>query len=202
MMATKDIQEIYYPESDGKPLAETDFHLSAIAYLRETLRHLFRHVPDVYVSGCILFYYVEGQPKFFKVPDVFVVKGVAKGNRRYYQLWKEKNVPATVFEITSNETRAEDQGAKQELYQTLGVKEYFLFDPLDEYLVPRLQGLRLQNGQYVPILPTKDETLYSEELALMLRPSEDLLRVVDPRTGKVFPTLEELADIIAAPKRI
>ena len=35
----------------------------------------------------------------------------------------------------------------------LGVKEYFLFDPFEDYLDPPIQGYRLRKGAYVPIKP-------------------------------------------------
>ena len=47
-----------------------------------------------------------------------------------------------VFEITSRGTRLEDLGTKRALYAMLGVREYFLYDPLGEYLQPPLQGYR------------------------------------------------------------
>ena len=31
-------QQIHYPESDGKPMGETDVHIDALIYLREALR--------------------------------------------------------------------------------------------------------------------------------------------------------------------
>jgi Uma2 family endonuclease len=73
-----------------------------------------------------------------------VVQGVAKGERRTYKLWEEGQLPAVVFEITSRGSRLEELGTKQALYAMLGVREYFLYYPLGEYLRPPLQGYRLQ----------------------------------------------------------
>jgi hypothetical protein len=42
---------IYYPESDGKPMGETDVHIDVLIYLREALRDHFREAPQVYVAG-------------------------------------------------------------------------------------------------------------------------------------------------------
>jgi Uma2 family endonuclease len=186
--------EIYYPESDGKPVGETDWHISAIFYLRQALRFFFRNQPDVYTAADMLFYYEEGVPTIFKVPDVFVVKGVTKQDRRTYKLWEEQVTPHVIFEITSRGTRLEDVGEKKGLYAYLGVKEYFLFDPLDEYLKPRLQGFRLIGEHYEPIPLAKDGTLTSRELNVILRPGGNLLRVVDPKTGEEIPSLEESAE--------
>src|SRR5207244_3236625 len=142
---------VYYPESDGRPMAETDAHARCIIDLRVTFEHHFAAQPDVYVSGNLLLYYQPGDPRQSVAPDVFVVRGVPKGLRRVYKVWEEGRAPDVVVEITSRSTRAEDLGAKFGLYQLLGVGEYFLFDPLNEYLSPALQGHHLVSGRFQPI---------------------------------------------------
>ena len=59
-----------------------------------------------------------------------------------------------IFEVTSSKTRKEDSVTKRDLYAKLGVLEYFLFDPLGDYLKPRLQGYRLEDDRYSPISRT------------------------------------------------
>ena len=83
------LTEIYYPESDGKPVGETGFHIAALFHLWQALRFHYRNDPNVYVAGNMLFYYEEGNPAEFKAPDIFVVKGIAKHDRRVYKLWEE-----------------------------------------------------------------------------------------------------------------
>jgi hypothetical protein len=139
----------------------------------------------------MLFYYEEGNPAAFKVPDVFVVKGISKQPRRVYKLWQEQAAPCTVFEITSASTWLEDLGAKRALYEKLGVPEYFLFDPMDEYLSPRLQGFRLVNNYYQPMSLFATGTLASQELGLILHSEGALLRIVDPVSHEIVPTLDE-----------
>lgn len=182
-------QEIYYPESDGQPMAESDLHRKEMIYLLDALEAHFRAVPDVYIAGNLLLYYVEGSPKHCVAPDVFVVKGIPKGNRSSYKLWKERAAPVFVIEVTSSSTRSEDLGDKKELYQRLGVEEYFLHDPLGDYLEPRLQGYRLLLGRYVPVVPeAADGSLVSSTLGLSLQPEDFGLRLVDPATGEVLRT--------------
>jgi len=189
---------IHYPESDGQPMGETDFHINAILYLRQALRYFFRQVERVYVAADMLFYYEEGNPAVFKVPDVFVVKGIARHDRRIYKLWEEQIAPCAVFEITSRSTRFEDLGAKRDLYERLGVHEYFLFDPLGEYLSPRLQGFQLIGGYFRPVELSAGGALFSQELGLTLRPEGNFLRLVDSHTGQVLPTLDEALDQLLA----
>jgi Uma2 family endonuclease len=176
--------QIHYPESDGKPMGETDVHIDALIYLREALRDHFREDPRMYVAGSMLLYYEEGNPTACVAPDVFVVQGVAKGERRTYRLWEEGQPPAVVFEITSRGSRLEDLGTKRVVYAMLGVWEYFLYDPLGEYLRPSLQGYRLQEGEYQRIPPESEGRLTSQALGLELRVEEGRLRLVNPETGE------------------
>ena len=173
---------VIYPETDGKPMGETDVHIDALIYLREALKDYFREAPQVYVAGNMLFYYEEDNPAACVVPDVFVVQGVAKHERRIYKLWEEGQPPAVVFEITSRSRRLEDLGTKRALYAMLGVREYFLYDPLGEYLRPSLQGYRLQEGEYQRLPPLAHEGLASQVLGLELRLEDGRLRVVHPAT--------------------
>jgi Uma2 family endonuclease len=189
---------IYYPESDGKPMGETDFHIAAMLYLLAALRHFFRQAEHLYVAADMLFYYEEGNPAAFVVLDVYVVKGVRKYLRRIYKLWEERVAPCVVFEITSRSSRFDDLDIKRALYERLGVNEYFVFDPVDEYLSPRLQGFRLAAGRYRPMMVSPDGTLRSEQLGLILRPEGPLLRLVDPATGQALLTLDEAVDLAQA----
>jgi hypothetical protein len=77
------------------------------------------------------------------------------------------------------------------LYEQLGIKEYFLFDPLDEYLQPRLQGFTLVQGRYRALPLSTEGELMSQELGLILRPQGDLLRLVDSYTRQVLLTSSE-----------
>ena len=186
--------KIEYPESDGKPMAETDVHRKLLMDIIAALTYFFRSVVDVYVAGNLLFYYEEGVPSSAMAPDVFVVKGAMKGNRRTYKLWEEKRAPCTVFEFTSRSTRLEDMGVKRELYAMLGVKEYFICDPLAEYLTPPLQGFVLERGDYVRLKPEGDGALLSHELGLKMIVENETLRLIDMKTGEKLLTFAEAQD--------
>jgi len=185
--------EIEYPESDGQPIGETDFHITATLLLLQMLRDYFESNPQVYVASDLMFYYEPGNPRAAKAPDILVVKGVGKHKRRIYKLWEEVAVPCTIFEITSKQTAQADLTTKYQLYERLGVKEYFLFDPLDEYLQPRLQGFTLVQGRYQALPLSAEGELISRELGLILRPQGDLLRLVDSYTGQRLATSKEHA---------
>jgi Uma2 family endonuclease len=150
------------------------------------LEYFFRDDADVYVSGNMMFYYKQmpRPPHPSIAPDVFVVKGVTKHERRVYKLWEEGHAPAVIFEITSESTRKDDLEDKKLLYAEMGVLEYFLFDPLAEYLKPPLQGFRLRRGQYYSIKPDVEGALLSYELTLKLRWEEKRLRLIDTLTDE------------------
>ena len=187
---------IEYPESDGKPVGETDVHRREILHTIETLERHFRDAPDIYVSGNLMFYYEEGNPSAVVSPDVFVVKGVRKGLRRTYKLWDEGVAPCVVIEMTSRSTRLEDKGNKRALYAQLGVREYFLFDPLGEYLKPPLQGFTLVDGEYAALPVESDGGIISRELGLKLYRDETVLRLFDLTSGREVVRTEDLSDVL------
>jgi len=186
--------EIHYPESDGRPMGETELHAQVLEDLRFALARRYAGVPDIYVWGNLFFYYREGDPKACVCPDVFLVKGVGKrtdNRRRTYKLWEEGGLaPSLVIELTSESTRDEDV-EKKKLYERLGVEEYLLFDPLGEYLRPRLQGFRLEDGRYQPLIQRVDGSLESRTTGLILKPEGRQLRLVDRETGEPLLTAAE-----------
>jgi Uma2 family endonuclease len=187
-------EEIEYPYSDGKPMAESDLHRDEMNDLIKALDRWFRATPDVYVAGNLFVYYVRGDRKSVVAPDVFMVKGVPKGKRKSFLLWNEGRGPCFVVEVTSESTRDEDLNKKMDVYRRLGVEEYFLHDPLSEYLNPSLQGFRLQDGRYRRIAPEPDGTLFSRMAGLRLRVEGKRLRLVDPESGKTLADYDEMGD--------
>ena len=181
---------VEYPSSDGKPLAENDAQLAAILYGISVLRTRYAGRGDVYVSGDLLIYYEEGNPRVSVAPDVFVVFGVEDRMRMSYKVWEEGKGPDFVLEVASPGTWREDVGPKREVYARLGVREYWLYDPLGEHLSSALQGYRQVGGGYErqPLLESMDGTLalYSETLGLELRAKGGEMRFRDPETGLDF----------------
>src|SRR5208337_1194207 len=145
---------IEYPSSDGKPMGETGTHARvAMVSIYGVLDRYFMNNPRVAVHANMFMYYVQGDPKRNVCPDVFVARDVDNDyKRRSYKVWKEGKGPDVVFEVTSRKTRKQDLTKKFEIYRdVLRVREYFLFDPFEEYLDPSLQGYRLVAGSYQPI---------------------------------------------------
>ncbi|HEX7379281.1 MAG TPA: Uma2 family endonuclease [Pirellulales bacterium] len=191
-----------YPDSDGEPVGETEYHFVALWHVYGALAHWYRRREDVHVAGNMLLYYEKGNPSAVRGPDIMVSKGVrGKHPRRSFRIWEECTVPTVILEITSAKTRAEDQGPKPLVYADIGVKEYFMFDTQGEYLHPRLQGFQLIKGKYVSLPADESGRIFSRELGLVLVADNFLLRLVDPATGKALPTEDEYIEQIARAKR-
>jgi Uma2 family endonuclease len=184
--------DVYYPDSDGEPMAETQLHRVVMTDLINGLTRRYASAPDVYVNGNMFFYDVQGDPSSSFSPDVFVVKGVPKEMRRTYKIWEEGAVPCFVVEVTSDKTRREDTGSKKARYERLGCEEYVLFDPEGDYLDPRLQGYCLERGRYQALAPNPDGSLYSRTTGLMLRVEGNRLRLVDAVSGEELLWDEEI----------
>ena len=186
---------IHYPETDGLPVAESDFQLGPLIYTIDALRAHFQGRDDVYVAGDLFLYYEEGNPRAVVAPDIFVVLGAPNHPRSSYMLWREPKAPDFVLEITSQSTRLQDQGTKRERYALLGVQEYFQYDSTRDYLEPPLQGLRLVGNAYqaIPATTSPEGTLMlrSAVLGLELRLEEGTLRLYDPTTGQKLLSYQE-----------
>jgi Uma2 family endonuclease len=186
-----EIEDDLYPTSDGKPMAETDLHRDQMFDMIETLKDRFAAVKDMYVSGNLLVFYEEGNPRKHVSPDCFAVRGVPKKRREHYLIWREKKAPEVVIEFTSKTTKSEDIKKKFVIYRDLiKVREYFLFDPTEDYLHPPLQGYTLINGEYARIQPM-DGRLASEVLGLHLFQDGNTLRLWDPVAQQILPTPAE-----------
>jgi hypothetical protein len=64
--------------------------------LIDILQHRYWGKP-VYVSGDLILYFVEGDPKQFVVPDVFVVPGIDPKRRETFKTWEEERFSGAVI---------------------------------------------------------------------------------------------------------
>ena len=182
--------EIIYPSSDGEPLAETYVHLYAILVTLEILKQYLQGKQATVLADQFL-YYAQGFPKLRVAPDVMVIFDVTPGGRDNYKIWQEKQVPAVIFEITSEGTREKDTGFKKTLYEQLGVKEYWLFDPKGEWIENKLKGYRLEKEVYEEINDNR-----SEPLQLRLEVELELIAFYREDNGEKLLAPSELAQAL------
>jgi Uma2 family endonuclease len=189
-MITPDLrlQSLIYPESDGEPVGETDIHRRLMFDLIFALTNWLNQTL-AYVAGNLFIYYEEGNPSAVVAPDVFMIPGVPQIDRRVYKTWEHSGkTPALVIELTFSKTRYEDLGNKRVLYAELGVQEYYIFDPLGDYLDPRLRAYQLVEGE---LLPLPGPRFFSRLLNLELRTVGDALRFYEIGGDTALPTPAE-----------
>ena len=183
-----------YPDTDGQPIAASDLHLEILIRLLQVLRAYFSEMPEVYVSGDILTYYTEGDPRAVCAPDVLVTFGIGQKQRHTYKVWEEGKVPDFVMEFSSKTTYQNDLTDKMTLYAQLGIPNYLLYDAEALYLPSPLMGFQLVKGVYVPIPPGVDGSIHSDILGLDFHIRERRLEVYDPVSEQWLQTPAETAE--------
>lgn len=179
--------DLYFPDSDGQPMADNTEQFNWIVLIKENLEILFADDPNVFVAGDLLWYPVKSQNVRAVAPDALVAFGRPKGRRGSYKQWEEDNIPLqVVFEILSPSNTDAEMARKFEFYQTHGVEEYYLYDPDRNHLRGWIrQGLPLveiqqMNGWISPRLGIRF-VLTSQELLLYRPDGERFLSPIELR---------------------
>jgi Uma2 family endonuclease len=137
-MVSQHPAKVYYPDSDGQPMADNTKQFRWIVTIKENLDLLFAADPNVFVAGDLLWYPVEGDNAIRNAPDTMVVFGRPKGDRGSYQQSKEDNIPPqVVFDVStplntrilSPGNRMGEMERKRQFYDRYGVAEYYIYDP-------------------------------------------------------------------------
>ena len=187
---------VHYPIDDDEPLAESEHQLFPLTYAHGALTGWFENDPTVWVGADMFLYYEEGVPSSVVAPDVFVVTRTHKRHlRNIFQTWVEGRVPELVLEIMSPTSVGNDLVTKYELYERLGVREYWMYDPTREGLLePVLRGYALVDGKYRRIEVRRVDERYvgvSDVLGLELHAEVEWFRFFDPSSGEYLPDNQE-----------
>lgn len=130
MLAAKNNGEVFYPESDGKPMADNMAQARWMTFLFINFGLLYADDPNVLVAMDLLWYPIQGSVEIVTAPDVMVIFGRPKYERGSYKQWAEEGVPPqVVFEIMSDSNTVGEMLKKTGFYQQHGVKEFYLYDP-------------------------------------------------------------------------
>ena len=187
-----------YPVRDGNAMAETPIHGRATVDAVMPLHFFFEERSDVYVGCDMLVFYREGDVNGNVAPDVWVAFGVPKlPERDNWLIWLEGKGPDFVLEITSENTQLEDEGRKKRVYEELGVREYWQFDPEGDYLDPILKGRELgPDGKYRDLVLKERDGVLSHRslLGLELCLEGERLFYQKPTRGVRLLTPSELYD--------
>ena len=156
------------------------------------LFEMYKDRPDVFATGGGFILYDRTNGNRRVAPDFLIVFDVdavyIRENLPNYLMWEIGKPPHFVMEVASQSTAANDLGHKRELYERLGVQEYWRFDHKDgEHYGQPLAGERLVGGVYLPyeILSDEDGSLrgYSELLDMVFYWDGHEFDVLDPETG-------------------
>lgn len=154
------------PDSDGIPL-DNERQAVQITLLAQPAKRHFADRDDVYVGANMFVYFSPDQlmTHDFRGPDVFVVTGTVRRERKSWVTWQEGKAPDVVIEILSDSTHRTDRGLKKEIYATrLRAPEYFWYDPFSG----ERAGFMLHGSEYVPVEPDTRDRLPSRQLGLTL----------------------------------
>ena len=198
-MVTPAATTIFYPETDGMPLPDALYQIKHFLEILTVLKSFFSPRKDVAVSGDNFIYYEEGNPRANFAPDCFVLIGgnvdsLWDSNR--YLMWEVGKAPDFILEIGSPSTASQDQGLKRNLYASLGVVEYWRFDPSggDHYGEP-LVGETLVDGEYRELDMVRGANGgargHSPVLNLELHWQDGRLRFYDPAARRWLENIEE-----------
>ena len=181
------LDDVFYPCSDGKPMAENMWQWRAIDAAASDLDAA---LPRALVAADILVYPEQGNPGNSIAPDVLVALDLGKHNRNSYYVWREGKPPDWVLEVASQSTARRDLDEKDLEYAEMGVPEFWLFDPKGDVYrrgEPRLQGLTLVGGRYVPLeaaIVDGVAAIRSEVLGMDVCVEGELLRFRHVATGE------------------
>ena len=155
------------PFEDGIPM-ETERHRVQMQLLIETLLPWAIARGDVVVGGNQFVYFGAEQVRgrYFRGPDVYVVTGARRRERKSWVVWEEGKAPDVIIELLSQSTAAFDKGEKRRVYRDrLRVPAYFWFDPFDP---EDRAGFVLCESRYVPLQRDADGGLPVAVLGLKL----------------------------------
>ena len=106
------VEDVFYPSSDGKPMAENMWQGDVILNSVGDLRAIH---PEALVAADILMYPEEGNRYNNIAPDVLVAFDIGTHKRSTYRVWEEGKPPDWVLEVASPSTGEKDREFKLRL---------------------------------------------------------------------------------------
>ena len=178
--------EVFYPDSDGQPIASNTEQYRWIVTIQQNLDWLLE---NSFVAGYLFWYPIEGRSDISVAPDVMDALTRPKGKRIYYKHWVEDNIPPqVVFEILSPSNTRREMDSKLLFFERHGVEEYYIYDTERD----ELSGFTRGELGLTPI-----EDIYSDWVSPLLNirfdMSGDELQLLRP-DGTPFSTYREVLE--------
>ena len=147
------LPDIFYEEPE--PIEDGMQQEMALVRLYNLLLGRYQDDPSVFMSGAVFISYDINNGNRRIAPDLFISFNVdnptIRENLPNYWMWEIGKAPEFVMEVASDSTASRDLNEKRELYQSLGIREYWRFDSKNgERYGAIMAGERLVNGEYQP----------------------------------------------------
>ena len=180
------LPDIFYEEPE--PVEDGMQQEPPIDRIGHLLRQRYADQPDVFISGGVFVSYDVTNGNRRVKPDLFIAFDVDNAGIRYnlpnFWIWEIGKAPDFVMEVASPSTAANDLGWKRDLYQQLGIQEYWRFDPTGGELYGQpIAGERLVEGRY-----SEYELGYGDDDSVQAH--SELLEVVFHWNGQEFDALD------------
>ncbi len=203
-----------WPRSDEMSVAPR--HVVILRYLFGALSALLRRRGRPFaVNQEIGLHFVDARGRAQRCDPDLIVMPFPNTGRGSLRRWDMPRPPDCVIEVASSSTVANDLGGKKDWYAGMGVREYWILDPVDSrdpvhfetgLLLPDgpLMGWRLEQGRYEPLgthwdADARSWSAYSPALdcdillsqALHREETDGGYRILDPETGEPLPSDRE-----------
>ncbi len=180
---------VYYPSSDGKPMAENTIQYDWLTTIKSGFEEITQN-QTVFVAGDLLWYPEEGNNRIRIAPDVMAAVGRPKGDRSSYLQWNEDNIPfQVVVEILSPGNRKKEMAHKLAFYEKYGVEEYIIYYPQKN----NLQIYQRINNKLVELHPIPQRWT-SQYLGFHLELQAESLAILHPNGQPFKNHLEVVAE--------
>ena len=149
--------------------------------------------------GNVHLFYREGVPDHV-APDIMVFPDLPGDYPAPHCKIREDGAPALVVEVLSKSTWKDDVGVKKDAYHAMGVREYWIFNPIRSIVPaqPALQGYYWRPDGYAAVQPTRGwvdgvqtELFPSNILDTVWGVDDNLLRLFSPQEKTWYASSED-----------
>ena len=133
MIEDPSADDVFYPEYDDEPMAESWYQAQAIRTLHLGFERVFAGRADVAVGADNFWYPVRGEPKTVVAPDTMVIVDLPKPfdyvHAGSYRQWEHGGYVMLAAEVLSPSNTWAEMVRKRQFYDRHGVTEYWVIDP-------------------------------------------------------------------------